>query len=86
MMAKRIETLRTVSTFKSFTEPQLENAARALETIEYNPGDNVIKQGDDGYDFFIIQEGEVVVSRKTNPNDPLESKKVPWVFDPSAQL
>ena len=35
-----------------------------LETVEFKAGDEVIKQGDQGEDYFIIQEGRCQVLRK----------------------
>jgi cAMP-dependent protein kinase regulator len=31
--------------------------ADALETVQFNDGDNIVVQGEKGNDFFIIQEG-----------------------------
>merc|ERR1712196_302258 len=37
--------------------------ADALKVKTYKAGDNIIKEGDDGDDFFIVEEGEVVCTR-----------------------
>lgn len=44
-------------------------AAQSLETMEMKCGDVVIRQDDMGDCFFIIEAGEVVVTRKSDPLD-----------------
>ncbi len=40
-----------------------------METIDFRPGDKVIKQGDDGDYFYVIKSGRALVTRAT-PSNP----------------
>lgn len=49
-------------------------AAQSLDTMDMQLGDVVIRQDDLGDSFFIIESGEVVVTRRS---DPLNEEEVP---------
>ena len=61
LMKERIKALRGVKLFNSFSSHEIEEAAEALEVAEYKKGDYVIRQHEQGSDFFIIDSGECVV-------------------------
>ena len=49
--------------------------ALSLVEVAFEPGETVIKQGDDGDEFFIIEKGVAIVSRKTDPDNAYEKDK-----------
>eukprot|EP00750_Incisomonas_marina_P028252 INCI657.1.p1 GENE.INCI657.1~~INCI657.1.p1 ORF type:complete len:1732 (-),score=344.30 INCI657.1:1710-6905(-) len=53
--------LASVKLFESLSEFALRNIASHLEPVEFGPHDRIIRQGDFGDKFFIIEEGEVEV-------------------------
>ncbi|CAG8621430.1 11582_t:CDS:2 [Ambispora leptoticha] len=53
--------LRSISIFKDLHPPEISKLADALEPIEYRNGDRIIKQGDPGEYFYIIERGHVEV-------------------------
>ena len=69
---KRLEILMGVKTFKDFTPEQLQKAALHMTELKLKEGHDVIKQGDSGHEFFIIEKGTAIVSRKMRPDDPGE--------------
>jgi cAMP-dependent protein kinase regulator len=44
--------------------------ADALETVQFNDGDNIVVQGETGNDFFIIVEGTAIVYQKPSDDEP----------------
>jgi cAMP-dependent protein kinase regulator len=44
--------------------------ADALETVQFNDGDNIVVQGEKGNDFFIIVEGTAIVYQKPSDDEP----------------
>jgi len=58
------EFLKGVDTFKSLTPAELTNIAEKVTRRHYEPGDIVIRQGDEGDELFLISEGEVEVERE----------------------
>jgi CRP-like cAMP-binding protein len=46
-----------------------------MEEVFYKKGDAIIEQDDIGDSFFVLEEGQVSVTRKTNPKDPLEAPR-----------
>ena len=69
---KRIETLRSVKTFANFTPEQVHTAALHMTERKVAEGGIVIQQGEMGNEFFIIEKGVAIVSRKMRPDDPRE--------------
>jgi small-conductance mechanosensitive channel/CRP-like cAMP-binding protein len=59
--AKRLEALRGVDFLATVPLPLLERLAERSQTCHFGPGEPVIRQGDAGHEFFIIQHGEVCV-------------------------
>ena len=61
LMEERIKALRGVKLFNSFNSHEIQEAAEALEVAEYEEGDYVIRQHEQGSDFFMVISGECVV-------------------------
>jgi MFS family permease len=60
--ADDVELLRGIDLFAPLPERILEGLARNLIPIDVAPGDTVIRQGDVGDRFYVIAEGDVVVT------------------------
>jgi MFS family permease len=58
-----LELLRSVSLLALLPEPTLERLARALVQIEAGPGDILIREGDHGDRFYVIESGSVEVTK-----------------------
>ena len=58
-----LDLLRRVSILAQLPEPIIERLARALDPVEAGAGDIVIREGDEGDRFFIIEHGNVVISK-----------------------
>ena len=69
---RRIQVLRGVKTFSEFSPEQLHRAALNMNEQHAAEGEIVIRQGDSGDEFFIIEKGVAIVSRKMRPDDPRE--------------
>lgn len=55
--------LAEVPLFQSLVEEERHKIADALESLSFNPGQVVIKQGDIGERFFIIEDGDADVTK-----------------------
>lgn len=56
--------LRSVKLLATLTDGEISRIADALEPVEYNANDVIIKEGDLGQDFYIIVQGEAKVDRE----------------------
>jgi CRP-like cAMP-binding protein len=56
--------LRTVSLLSLLPEAILESLARALVRVELAPGEVVIREGDEGDRFYVIESGTVEVTKE----------------------
>ena len=54
--------LQTVDILSPLSEPRLTSMAEAMGSRRYAEGENIITQGEDGEFFYILQEGEAIVS------------------------
>lgn len=59
-----LELLRSVSLLSSLPEPILDRLARALVRVELAEGDVVIREGDHGDRFYVVESGSLDVSRE----------------------
>ena len=59
--AGRLAALRCVDFLAAVPPPLLERLASRLLSCCFAPGEIVLRQGDPGHDFFIVQSGEVSV-------------------------
>ena len=61
LMNERIQALRQVKLFKSLNRSEIENAAEALEVVEFEEGEYVLRQHEQGSEFFMVDSGECVM-------------------------
>jgi MFS family permease len=59
-----LELLRSVSLLSPLPEPILDRLARALVRVEVAEGDVVIREGDHGDRFYVVESGSVTVSKE----------------------
>lgn len=58
--------LRTSKLLEMMLEEQIAQLADVLQVRTYEPGEHIIKQGDEGgREFFILEKGEAVVTKQT---------------------
>ncbi|XP_077479121.1 cGMP-dependent protein kinase 1-like isoform X2 [Stigmatopora argus] len=57
--------LRSVPSFQALPEDVLSKLADVLEEMHYNDGDYIIRQGATGDTFFIVSEGQVMLSQQS---------------------
>lgn len=43
--------------------------ADAFKDIHFQPGDFIIKEGDEGDSFYIIEDGEAIATKTLNPGE-----------------
>ena len=58
----RGELLASIPLFESLTEDDLAALSGRLEQIDYNEGDVIFSQGDEGSSLFLIEDGSVEIS------------------------
>lgn len=58
-MVTRCEFLKKCAFLDPLSNEQISKLAGALETINYEAGEYIIRQGEVGDSFFIIEDGEV---------------------------
>jgi len=68
--SKRIKLLDRVPLFISATYDDLRPIAAVLEPRQYAAGETIIRQGDPGDEFFIIQSGKVQVWQNQGDEEP----------------
>jgi len=59
----RVEMLRSVPLFAVCKKRELQRIEKAIEVVEYDADQNVVKEGDPGDAFYVIFEGAAVVNR-----------------------
>lgn len=69
-----IKTLRNVKLFESLNATQIQRLADLMVTVDYSDGEYIITQGTTGESFFIIVEGNCVVTLN-NPPGSVEKEK-----------
>jgi putative ABC transport system ATP-binding protein len=57
------EFLRAVDLFRALTPTQLTNVAEKMTKRQFTSGDTIIREGEQGEEFFLISDGEVDVIR-----------------------
>src|SRR5581483_926268 len=68
--ARQLELLRGISIFAPLPEPTLERLAFALRPMPAPAGTDVVRQGEPGDDFFVIDSGEAeVLGHRLRPGD-----------------
>mmetsp|Transcript_85106 Transcript_85106/g.170016 ORF Transcript_85106/g.170016 Transcript_85106/m.170016 type:complete len:1288 (-) Transcript_85106:205-4068(-) len=58
-----VRTLRSVNLLKSLTASQLQRLSEMLSEVKFNPGEFILKQGEEGDTFYIISEGQCIVTK-----------------------
>lgn len=67
--------LRSVPVLQSLNSGQLQRVADKLHEEDFEDGKYILRQGDQGDNFYIIQSGEVVCTVRKNPSNPAEQAK-----------
>src|SRR5436190_332274 len=57
------ELLANIPLFESLTDDDVDALASRLESVDYDAGDVIFNQGDEGSALFVIEDGAVEVSR-----------------------
>ena len=65
--------LEQISLLESLNETERLKVADALRSEVFSDGEVIIKQGDAGNLFYIIEDGSAVCTKQTSPNDPPQS-------------
>jgi CRP/FNR family transcriptional regulator, cyclic AMP receptor protein len=60
----KVEALKRLSLFEGLTRKELVQLARVSEDIELPAGTVLCQEGKRGHEFFIVVDGEVVVTRR----------------------
>jgi cAMP-dependent protein kinase regulator len=55
--------LKTVPILSKLLPAEVTRLSDALEPVEYEEGDYIVEQGEDGTYFYIIEQGEVEVTK-----------------------
>ena len=55
--------------FSSLNPKEKQQIIMAVQLVEMKSGETVIKQGDDGDNFYLIEKGNLDCSRLMNPSD-----------------
>lgn len=70
-ISQRATWLKRVPLLQGLSNHDLSRVANALGTAEYAPGDVIVRQGDAGDKFYIIEKGEVAVHQKNKRRQSL---------------
>ncbi|CAN0206792.1 unnamed protein product, partial [Ascophyllum nodosum] len=71
-MMSRCEFLRKVPLLEELTNEQVTRLADALEPRVFEEGEYIIRQGENGEDFFLIESGTVSCTQAKSATDPNE--------------
>ena len=69
--ARELELLRSLDLFAPLSPHALEDRAWRLVPVTAAPGEVVIKEGDQGDRFYVVEDGEVAVSQEGRPLNTL---------------
>jgi len=71
------EFLSKVSILESLEKWERMTIADALEPVQFDDGQEIVRQGEPGEDFYIITEGQaIVLQRKSDNEEPIEVGKL----------
>ena len=65
---QQIEFLRNVKVLASLSEEERRDIASCLKRVSFNSGQVVVRQGDRGEDFYIVESGELLCSAQKSPD------------------
>jgi len=68
---RELELLRSLDLFAPLTPHALEDLAWRLVSVTATPGEVVIREGDQGDRFYVVEDGEVAVSQEGKPLNTL---------------
>lgn len=74
---RRLKALRGVDFCRGLSLPHLQRLAEASQERPYAPGELVVRQGDAGSEFFIVERGTVVVSIDEGRGTGVEVARLP---------
>jgi CRP-like cAMP-binding protein len=78
-LAGEIQRLKTTPLFHTLKEEELKIIALTTENIIYEPGEVILKEGEEGGEAYIILTGSVEVFRKTDAGELMRLNKMgPW--------
>lgn len=83
--AKRMQFLSEVPLLKSMNKAELERLGDSFSVMQYEDKTTIIKQGDEGDTFYIIEEGEVTI-HKDGKLEPISTLGVGAYFGEQALL
>lgn len=67
--------LRKVKILETLNDEQLASIGDAMQKREYKAGENIITQGEEGDEFFVLIKGEAVAQVTTGDNDVQEHRR-----------
>ncbi|GAX81252.1 hypothetical protein CEUSTIGMA_g8684.t1 [Chlamydomonas eustigma] len=70
-----VRVLRSVEVLKSLSMSQLYSLASVMTSCIYKEGEHIIRQGEEGRDFFLILTGDVACTVRKNVDDSSEVPK-----------
>merc|ERR1719362_694103 len=65
---EREELLRTVEMFETLSQEHISQIADALTKKTFNQGDHIVKQGDEGSEFYVVLSGQCRATIQTGSN------------------
>ena len=65
--------LRELTVFTPLSQPALEQLAAHLETVEVSAGTAVVREGDPGDRFYIVEEGALAVTVRGAARTPIHA-------------
>ena len=68
-MDQKIQFLKNVKVLSNLTEKERREVASALTRTSFNTGQVIVRQGDRGNDFYIIEEGELLCTAQKSPDE-----------------
>ena len=83
---KICEFLRNTDFFKDLTPRTLADVANQFETREFVAGENVVIEGEEGQEFFMIESGRVVVTTRAAGSEPVNQMGAGGYFGEVALL
>jgi CRP-like cAMP-binding protein len=79
--AQRLEqALRTIDLFRPLSDDELRTVTTRFRPLHYAAGERIIEEGSPGDSFFIIDQGQVVVSKKLGGVPREVARLVPGEF------
>jgi CRP-like cAMP-binding protein len=60
----KVEAMKTVPLFENCSRKDLEQVARLADELDFPAGKTLIREGERGYECFVVLDGEVEVSRR----------------------